>query len=565
MEMRRGRKEGIWLRRGPSPEAIRLDFPRPVLENLQGSGGARGGAVFLLNSWDNLRERLDGLFPSGSLRARFARGTFWAVAGVVLAQLLALAASIVVAQIYNSRPLYGELGLIRNTVIMLGVVAGMGLGLTANRHVAEFRDTDPARAGRIVAMSWAVAVVSAALMAVLVLAFAPWLAAWVKTPHLAGALRIGALILFLEAINSVQLSTLAGFEAFKTSALLGFLRGVATFPLMTLGAWLGKSQGGDDGALAGVLWGLAAAAAFGVIANRIMLLRLMRRRGVPKASFAEARREVRLLWTTSLPVFLSSVLFVVAPWAASVLLVRVAAGDGGYAVFGLFTAANQWQYPVTLLAAQVAAVLLPMLASFPTTVAGRRHSDRAVEAAHYVVIISVLPLAAALSFLAGPIMSFYGQKFSGAEGAAWVFWAAVFVAGVKSLGTIPGTILLARGRMWSSLVINVVWAAVLVALVALRGHDAGSYADAFSTAYLAGAVLGLAWCGALRLCSWTLVASTALMIACLGGVTYGMSLSTSVGVRLGLVAGACIVAGLAALKGWRVLKEGVPAPREPAA
>jgi hypothetical protein len=43
--------------------------------------------MFILNGWDNLRERVDGLLPSGSLRARFARGTFRAIAGVVTSQL----------------------------------------------------------------------------------------------------------------------------------------------------------------------------------------------------------------------------------------------------------------------------------------------------------------------------------------------------------------------------------------------------------------------------------------------------------------------------------------------
>ncbi len=45
--------------------------------------------------WDILRDRVEGLLPSGSLRARFARGTFWAIAGVATSQVLALAASII--------------------------------------------------------------------------------------------------------------------------------------------------------------------------------------------------------------------------------------------------------------------------------------------------------------------------------------------------------------------------------------------------------------------------------------------------------------------------------------
>jgi O-antigen/teichoic acid export membrane protein len=48
---------------------------------------------------------------------------------------------------------YGELGMIQTTVGMFGVFAGFGLGVTATKHVAEFRRSDPARAGRIIGLS----------------------------------------------------------------------------------------------------------------------------------------------------------------------------------------------------------------------------------------------------------------------------------------------------------------------------------------------------------------------------------------------------------------------------
>ncbi len=48
---------------------------------------------------------------------------------------------------------FGKLGIVQSTVGMFQVFAGFGLGLTATKYVAEFRDSDPAKTGRIIGLS----------------------------------------------------------------------------------------------------------------------------------------------------------------------------------------------------------------------------------------------------------------------------------------------------------------------------------------------------------------------------------------------------------------------------
>jgi len=74
---------------------------------------------------------------------------------------------------------------------MFGAFAGLSLGLTATKHVAEFRRIDPLRAGRVMALSGIVAFGSAALVATVCFVLAPWLSAHVlAAPGLANLLRI---------------------------------------------------------------------------------------------------------------------------------------------------------------------------------------------------------------------------------------------------------------------------------------------------------------------------------------------------------------------------------------
>jgi O-antigen/teichoic acid export membrane protein len=89
---------------------------------------------------------------ASDIGSRFAKGVFWSVAGTVVSRGLMLAATILVARMLR-KTAYGELGMIQSTVGMLGTFAGFGLGLTATKHVAEYRRTDPERAGRIIGLS----------------------------------------------------------------------------------------------------------------------------------------------------------------------------------------------------------------------------------------------------------------------------------------------------------------------------------------------------------------------------------------------------------------------------
>ena len=97
---------------------------------------------------------------------RLARGVFWSMAGAVISRGLMLAATVLVARMLG-KTVYGELGMIQSTVGMFGVFAGFGLGLTATKHVAEFRESDADRAGRIIGLANSTASATGILSAII--------------------------------------------------------------------------------------------------------------------------------------------------------------------------------------------------------------------------------------------------------------------------------------------------------------------------------------------------------------------------------------------------------------
>ncbi|HOY60838.1 MAG TPA: oligosaccharide flippase family protein, partial [Verrucomicrobiota bacterium] len=196
--------------------------------------------------WDRLEQS-----PWGT---RLARGAFWSVTGGVVARGLSLLASILVARILG-KDVFGELGTVQSTIGMFTVFAGLGMGLTATKHVAEFRLKDPARAGRIITLSNRIAFWASIVVALAMVASASGLASAVAAPHIAPALQIAALSLFLNGISGAQTGALAGLEAFRTIAGLNFITGVISFPLLVAGAlWRG---------IEGSIWALSATAAVG--------------------------------------------------------------------------------------------------------------------------------------------------------------------------------------------------------------------------------------------------------------------------------------------------------------
>ena len=162
----------------------------------------------------SIQKRLQGILPVNSLRERFARGVFWAMAGTATAQALNLLSSILVARLLG-KAVFGGLGMILSTVGMFGTLAGLGLGLTGTKYIAEFRASDPERAGRIIGMAGVTAFISGILISGILFGIAPYLAArTLSAPALGLELRISCGMLLFSAMNGNQIGALAGFEAF---------------------------------------------------------------------------------------------------------------------------------------------------------------------------------------------------------------------------------------------------------------------------------------------------------------------------------------------------------------
>jgi O-antigen/teichoic acid export membrane protein len=379
------------------------------------------------------------------LGVRLARGAFWSLAGSAISRGLTLVSAILVARILG-REAFGQLGIIQSTVGMFGVVAGFGLGLTANKHVAEFRTKDPARAGRVMALAALFAVLIGGATSGVLALLARWVAVrTIAAPQLTGLLRIGAIYLWLSAVNGAQAGALAGFEAFRAIATRSLWAGLVTLPLMVGGAWLVG--------LPGAVWGMVGGMAMNCLLNELALRREASVAGVP-VSYRECLRERPLLWQFSLPAFLSGSLVGPVLWGADALLVN---RPHGYDQLGLFNAADAFRSAVLVIGSVIGTPLLPIMAHEKGG-GGERLGRVNMLATWAVGAIPALLLCSAPEL----VQMAYGKQFTGAA-FRHTFVLVILSSAIMSYRQGIGRVLWARGLMWWSLVTNAQWGLTFLA------------------------------------------------------------------------------------------------------
>jgi O-antigen/teichoic acid export membrane protein len=373
-------------------------------------------------------------------------GAFWVTAGTVLSRVGALLAWIPVARLVGEQ-VFGEIGLLQSTIALCGVVAGDALGVTAMKFVAEHRDTDPRRAGRILMLSGLIAGCTSLLVAGAIVAGSGWLASQTfQAPHLAFPLQVTGLAIFFTALNGAQSGALAGLEAFRDVAVNNVITALVSVPILILGAW----QAGVHG----VAWGLVSVPLCTWLLNHRAVRQHMARRGIPRA-FAGCLQEWRVLVSFSLPAVLAGMVGPPIYWAANTILVRQ---PNGYAELGVFCAANQWRAAVLYLTGILASLTLPILANLRGS--GELHRYQSVFLVNLALVFGAsVATVVPLLLLAPSIMGWYGPQFTD----GWpVLISLLLVAVLMSVQGALWQLLSSSGRMWQAFVASSVWGVVLL-------------------------------------------------------------------------------------------------------
>ena len=372
--------------------------------------------------------------------ALLAKNAAWSSTGVVLAQLITLLSYILLAR-YIGKELFGQFTIVQSTVNAVSTFAGLGLGVTATKYIAELRLRNAAQAGSTVTLIGVLTLAWTGL-----LAFALWIAApqiateILKRAELVSAVRIGSILLFFTTVMNVQNGALAGFESFDAVAKTSMLRGFLILPFLLVGAAIAH--------VSGAVCGFAAAAAVTCVINQTLLWRRCKIHSMV-FSLHGAFKELRILAAFSIPALLVNIIPAPCLALAQTLLVRQ---PGGYGYLAVFTAAFQLRAGIVLLPALLSQPLVPMMARLSGTgSSSRRNLMRATCAA--TLFVSV-PLAAIVCCFPKYLMLAYGHSFTGNSPVLMLLAASAVVNSMQSPFIAA---IISSGRMWILSIAYAAW------------------------------------------------------------------------------------------------------------
>ena len=401
---------------------------------------------------------------------RLAKGFGWSFVGAVLSRILTLCSSVIVARLIGKVGV-GQVGMIQSTVGMFTAFAGLGMGLTATKYVAEFRTTNPGRARSIIRLSALVCWITGLIMTLVVAVMAPVLARkTLGAPELSTGLLLGSGLLLLGAVNGGQMGALAGFEAFKAIAKINLFSGLVSLPLTVAAVYFWDVPG----AVCALVLNQGVACLLSHAALREEKKKLGNCPPLPLT-----RADYKLLWHFSLPGMLCNLIFAPANWTCNAFLVNRA---GGYGELGIFNAANGWLNAVTFLPGLLSQVVLPVL-SQASGEGNAQRSRKILVIATKVNALFVLPVVLAGCLASPYIMRLYGPGFQ----SGWSTLVLVFMtAGIVCIQGPMGQLMIVSGRMWLTLACYTVWS---LSFVGLTWEWVGAGAFGMAAAKLAAQVI----------------------------------------------------------------------------
>lgn len=411
-----------------------------------------------------------------NLNKRLGKAAFWSIAGAVSQKVLILLTSFICIYILGRND-YGKLSIIRSTIQLFIVLGSVGLGSTATKYIADFRNSDLKRLKSIYSIVNLIGTVTGGLATLLICFFSGALASYLKDPSLSSSIQFGAVLIFFSVITSVQTGILTGFEKFEKIAIISVWGGVAEFICINLGAYFFSVKG----ALSGYTLGFIIMA----LLNHIAIQNEMKGKGVHFSFHHIDRTDLKILVNFSIPLMCSGLIVSPVFYFAQTLLTRFV----GFAEFAVYAAADQWRIVILFLPSALSRIVLPILSNLNSSNQG----DQFKRVLKINLLLngglSLLVFLGVAAFL--PVVLYFYRFQSSAVMPFLILGGSSIGA---SLALVVGQAIVSKAKIWVGLSFNILWGiqVILYEWILLKhGFGINSLPIAMFTAYFIHAALML--------------------------------------------------------------------------
>ena len=394
----------------------------------------------------------------------FFTNSLWAISGSFISKGINFASIAWIARILGPE-MFGEYNVIQTTVGMFGTFSGLGLGLAATKLIAEFRDRDIIKVGRIISTLYLLSFLISFTVAIIFFSTAGLVSNnLLNNDKLTMLLQITSVIVIFDAIAGVQNGVLSGFEAFKEITFIGVIVGILSAPLLVIGTiYYGMT---------GLTVMLLLSRIINVAANRIYLNKKFKTHKIRVRP--QINKDVlKNIFDIGIPSFLSGLSTSPVSWITTSIFVNQPLG---YQSLGTYNTANQLRTLVLLLPDSAGKVTMPQLANAFGNQDIKKFNKIVVITFLWNLVLSVLP-ALVLFFFGGLFQNFFGDKFNLSSSLI----AVVLATGILvALTNAIGYIFICSNLIWYDFILRIFWGVALIILILLYGRHNGAIGYAIS-------------------------------------------------------------------------------------
>jgi O-antigen/teichoic acid export membrane protein len=366
---------------------------------------------------------------------RIVSGTFWSVVGNGFGKAFTFVAMVLVARILGKEA-FGDFGLIQSMAATFAVFSGFSLGASSTKYIAELLHTDKDRVGRIIGLNYLFTVFSSLIVAGIFYLCVPWICKTnLQSPHLIGAMRWGAVLLFAMTVMSMQTGIMLGFQDFKRQALATFIVGILSIPAFVIGAILDS--------LHGAVLGLLFVTLLNVFTNSYFIFCNTKKFDL-RYSFFDVYKELSVLWKFSLPTMFCTLAYSGTLWLCQMMLRK---SPNGEAELVFFFAGMSVFMVMMFVPVRLRDVMFPML-SEQYGQKNRRQFRKTSLMYFGLNLISIIIFVLPIMFFSQTIMGLFGNNFS--DGYGTLLLLCIFSI-LVTFGDNVDHILLSQGKAWLNL------------------------------------------------------------------------------------------------------------------
>lgn len=394
---------------------------------------------------------------SASHYYKLINGSFWSVLGAIIFRGSSLISAIFVARMIGKES-FGQFGIIQSTVGTLAILIGLGIGMTSTKYIAEYRENDIEKLSKILSLLLIITYVGSLSVTILINIFKEFVSTnLLGSLNLSQHIFIASIIIFFNIINSVQTSTLSGFEAFKVITKINVITGAISFPTMLIFTYFYG--------LYGTLTAIALISFLTWILNVYYVLKKFKFYGIHFA-LNQITDAVNVLKTYTLPATLSGALPTI--WIANIILVNSSESYNGMAYLNI---ANNWHTLVMFLPLSIGPVILSLLSN-------KNKNDKngywkIVKISLLINTIITVAATIVVFFLSDVIVSFYGEGYKEAK---YLLVLMTSVTILKSINHVIGQVIATASSMWLGFGLNFIWGIAYLAITVLFVDKYGSLA-----------------------------------------------------------------------------------------